>query len=80
MTKPSNVSWLTWQLWILRDLRDEAIYGLLDMGVPALALVPISELPGLIDGAEYGSKSRFHVAPFFVLEQAEHDARHWMLD
>jgi len=79
VTKPSNVSWLTWQWRTVRDLRDEAIYALLDMGIPALALVPLWELPGLIDGAEYRSKSRLHDAPLFVLEQAEHDARSWLL-
>ena len=76
--RPSHVSWLTWQIWGLQDLRNMIIATLLDAGIPALALVPITDLPGFIDGAEYGSKMRFHAAPLFVLEQAEYDAQRWL--
>ena len=76
--RPSHVSWLTWQIWGLEGLRSRIIATLLDAGIPALALVPVSELPGFIDGAEYGSKMRFHAAPLFVLEQAEYDAQRWL--
>lgn len=76
--RPSNVSWLTWQLYGLQDLRAEALYALLNCGVPALALVPITDLLDLVRGAEYRCKMPLLSAPMFVLGQAELRARLWL--
>lgn len=76
--RPAHISWLTWQLYGLQDLRAEVMYALLNHGIPALALVPVTDLVDLISGAEYRSKMPLLSAPLFVLQQAEYDARLWL--
>jgi hypothetical protein len=77
-TKPAHVSWLKWQIWGLQDLRSVAIERLLDIGTPALALVPITRLPFFFGVAEYACKTRFHEAPGYILWQAEYEALRWL--
>lgn len=78
ITRPPNVSWLTWQIWGLRDLRDDALGWLQERGVPPLMLVPVTRLPRIIGTAEYVCKFEWHQAPLFVLKQANFDAWRWL--
>lgn len=78
MTRPAHVSWLTWQVWGLRDLRDSALCRLQSAGVPALALVPLSRVPQFLGMAEYACKMELHQAPLMVLDQAEREATRWL--
>ena len=75
--RPSHVSWLTWQLWGLEDLRNEALLVLTDNGLPMTAILPLEKLPLFLGAAEYACKLSVWEAPLMVLSQLEHDARNW---
>lgn len=62
----------------LQELRWDAVNALLNVGLPALSLVPVARLPRLIGGAEYALKTPWVEAPLAVLAAAEDDARRWL--
>ena len=77
MQRPANVSWITWQVWGLSDLRNEILDDLVVAGLPALFAVPVGKIPFMIGCAEYALKTGILEDPGFVLRQAEREAQSW---
>ena len=64
----------------LADARDEARFGLLDAGVPAVLLTELSDLAGLLGQTEYCLKTKLHEAPLWVLQETAQACHDWLND